>query len=110
MRKIGVALVTVLLAASACGGSGSSRPTVAELSQSLQGGNAAGLMNLPASLVTPKVADCMARVVVDSKLSDKAVIALRDGDKSFSGDAADSKLVTDLATKLGACATAAAGQ
>lgn len=82
----------------------------AVLSKSMQGGKAASLMNLPAGLVTPKVADCMAKVIVDSRLSDKAVIALQEGDKSFNGDAADTKVMTDLVTKLGTCATAAAGQ
>jgi hypothetical protein len=109
VRKIGLVVASAaLLLTSACGGGG--RPSVDDVSKSLTDGKAGGLMNLPSGTLTDKVADCLAKAIVDSDLSDDAVNALVDGDKDYKGGKDDTKAMTSVATKLGECATDAAAQ
>ncbi|WP_183407954.1 hypothetical protein [Nocardioides marmoriginsengisoli] len=103
VRKFGVVAATAaLLLTSACGGG--DRPSVDEVSKSLTDGKAGGLMSLPSSVMTDELADCMAKAIVDSKVSDDAVRALVDGDKDYKGDKDDTEALSGLGTKIAECA------
>ena len=107
VRKFGVVVAgAALLLTSACGGG--DRPSADDVSKSLTDGKAGGLMNLPANTLTDKVADCLAKAIVDSDLSDDAVNALVDGDAKYKGGKDDTKAMTSVATKLADCAKDAA--
>lgn len=106
MRIASAILVTAaVLVATACGGpSDANRPSIDQVSQSLRTGGKGSLV--PSSVtLTKKAADCVARNLVYSKLSDKALKALVDQDKSFSPSAADKAALKSLDQQLIACVT-----
>ncbi|MCW2785625.1 MAG: hypothetical protein JWP74_2142 [Marmoricola sp.] len=110
MRTLGAAiLAAVLLTTSACGGGGGggSRPSADEVSKSLQSGKANALLGGSSSQITDTIADCLAKAIVGSKLSDGAVKALVDGDKNYKANSADTAALTSVSAGLTSCAKAA---
>ena len=91
-----VAIATLALAG-ACGG-GSDRPSKDELAKALSSKD-----NGLGATLTKKQADCAAGVIVDSKLSDKALKALQEGDKDFKPSKADTKAQAATVEDLGKC-------
>ena len=103
MRRFGAALaVSVLLATSACGGGGS-RPSQDELSQALQKGGDGSILGNGDTKVSKKAADCVAKVLEDSRISDRALKAIVDGTKSFSPSKADQTAAVGVANKIVKC-------
>lgn len=98
---------TMSLALGACGSSSSSgRPSTEDISDSLQHGKAASLFDSGTALPAT-TADCMAKALHDSKLSDKTLQALVDGDKDYKGSKADATALSDLGSTMSSCVTAA---
>jgi hypothetical protein len=83
----------VLAFASGCGGSdgGGGRPSVSEISKSIQGGTLG-------TDVSDKVATCVAKAFHDSDLSDEALRAIVDNDKDYKGSKADTKALSSIST------------
>lgn len=103
MRECGAALVTgAVLAASACGGGGS-RPSEAELSRALQKGAEGSILGEGASKVSKEAADCVAKVLVGSGISDRALTALVEGRKSYTPTKADTAAAVKVSSKVVAC-------
>lgn len=97
--SIAIAAAAMTLTA-ACGGGGGDRPTTNEISKALTGDD-----SVLGTSVPKKAADCMAKVFEESKLSDKTLNALVEGDKDYE-NSDDTKVLTSLADDLGKCATA----
>lgn len=93
-------MVTTLALAGACGGGGDERPTKADISKAITAKDSVFGTTIP-----KKSADCVAGVIVDSKLSDKAVKAIAKGDKGYDASKDDAKALTGLTSKLGGCIT-----
>lgn len=110
MRKFGAALAMgVLLIASGCGG-GSDRPTENEVSKALQKGGDDSILGAAGSKLDNKAADCIAKALVDSKISDEALQALVDGDKKYKGSKADASAASAVSSKMVKCISAQVGQ
>ncbi len=106
MRSVGTALLAaVLLSSAACGGtSDANRPSMDQVSQALRSGGKGSLV--PSSVtLTKKAADCVAQGLVYSKISDRALKALVDGDTKFTPSAADETVLKSLDQQLIACVT-----
>ena len=95
MKKTGVALVALAFAfTTACGG-GSERPTEGEVSKSLSSKS-----SVMPTAIPKKQADCVAKVLVKSDLSDKTLTALVKQDEKYKGTKKDQKVLTGLGTKI----------
>lgn len=101
---LGVLSATMTLALAACGGSSSGRPSADDISDSLQHGKAADAIGATGKL-TASIADCMGKVLHDSKVSDKALNALVDGDKDYKGSKDDATELGNVTSKMSDCAT-----
>ncbi|MEI5675571.1 MULTISPECIES: hypothetical protein [Nocardioides] len=89
-KLIASAFLVVTLA-TACGGGG--RPSVDEVSEGMQD-NASEIFG--DSVPTDGIDwDCMAKLYVDSDLSDDALQAIADGDSDFKGDEDDTKAAAE---------------
>ncbi|VXB24506.1 hypothetical protein [Aeromicrobium sp. 9AM] len=99
MKKTLTAVAVVAaLSLSACGGGGD-RPSKGDLSKEFsKKDNVFGLK------LTKKQADCIAEAIVDSKLSDKAVKALKEQDEDFKPTKADNKARDAIAGDVEKCA------
>lgn len=100
---LGLLSTSMTLALAACGG-GSGRPSADDISGSLQHGKAADTIGASGKL-TSAVADCMGKVLHDSKLSDKTLNALVDGDDDYKGSKDDTSELSALTPKMGECVT-----
>ena len=95
----GSALVLALV--TGCGGDGGGRPSVEELSQSIQDSDLAGGED-----VDPKVADCVAEAFHESDLSDDALQAIVDQDEDYDASKEDEEAIeTVTAGSLADCLT-----
>ena len=119
VRKFGVALAAVaLLTVSACGGNDVDRPSTAEVKTKLEAGK--DLLSLGTQLkgvrtqLTTAGADtapvddilqCVAEALENSKMSNKALVALLDGDAKAKVAKSDEKDVTNAATAAVKCIT-----
>lgn len=92
-------IVTALTLTSACGGGGDDRPTKSEVKKAITGKDSIFGGALPKS-----AADCVAGALVDSKVSDKTLKALVDGDKDYKGTDKDKDALTDLQDDVTKCA------
>ncbi|MCW2857322.1 MAG: hypothetical protein JWR52_2937 [Marmoricola sp.] len=103
MRRFGAALaISMLLVASGCGGS-SSRPSADDISKALRKGDS--VLGAASSKLSKKSADCVGRVFVASKLSDKALEAIVSANKAYKPSTADTAAINGLETKIVACIT-----
>jgi hypothetical protein len=94
-RNVTLALVALgLTLTAACGGGGGDRPTTSELSKALTANNNATGTTLP-----KKQADCFAKLLEKSDVSDKTLRALVAADKKYKGSKNDAKALTSVATK-----------
>lgn len=92
------ATAAVALLATGCGGGDGGRPSVDELSESIQSGDMVG------SDVDDKVADCLAEAFHESDLSDDALQAIVDEDEDYDPSDEDEKALESLQTeKLTEC-------
>lgn len=105
MRKLGAALaVGVLLVATACGsGGGDDRPSVGDVSKALRKAGDGSLLGTAASKLDEKAADCVAKVLVDSEISDEGLQAIIDGDADYKASEADEAAVASIASKMVGC-------
>ncbi len=94
-------LTTMTVILTACGGGGSSRPSTEEISKSFQSGKASEVLG--EGSLSADVADCMAKVLHDSDLSDKTLNALVDGDSDYEGSDDDATTLSELGTKMAEC-------
>jgi len=109
MRKFGAALaISVLLVTSACGGGGS-RPSESEVSKALQKGGDGSILGDDASKVSKKAADCVAKILVDSKISDRALKAIVDGNKTYQPSKADTAAGVAVSSKIVKCISGGLG-
>jgi hypothetical protein len=93
------ALAAGLLALAGCGSS-VERPTEAQVVKSLKDES-----SVFGGLVPPESADCFAKVLHKSDLSDGTLNAIVEGDASYKGSKSDEKVVSDLTEALvGECA------
>lgn len=90
-------IVATLALTSACGG-GDDRPSKAEVKKSITSKDSVFGTSIP-----EKSADCVAGALVDSKVSDKTLNAIVEGDEDYKGTDKDKKALNDLTTKLGEC-------
>ncbi|MBD8608059.1 hypothetical protein IFT73_14470 [Aeromicrobium sp. CFBP 8757] len=90
-------VVAALTLTSACGGGGD-RPSADDV--------AAQLKKSAGSAITDKQADCAAKAIVDSDLSDEAVKAVAENDTDYKPSDEDTKAQGDAATEIGKCITA----
>lgn len=96
-------VVAALTLTSACGGGGGSdRPSADDV--------AAQIKKSANGAVTDKQADCAAKAIVDSDLSDAAVKAVAAGDTKYKPSAQDTEAQGDIATSIGKCVTGAVPQ
>jgi hypothetical protein len=93
-RNVTLALVALALTLTAACGGGGDRPSATEVSKALSANNNATGTTLP-----QKQADCFAKLLVESKVSDKTLKALIAADKKYKGSKADEKALTGVATK-----------
>jgi hypothetical protein len=108
MQKLGVALVTgVLLVTTACS-SGGTRPTQDELSTALQKGGGS-VPGIDSGKVSKKAADCVAKVLVGSRISDRALKAIIDGTKTYQPSTADQSAAIAVGSKIVKCLPAGLG-
>ena len=101
VRKIGVAAAAAaLLLTAACGGDGG-RPSVDEITKTLKdkGGDSFGL----GDKFNDDTAKCFAKAIENSKLSDKAVKALVDGDKDFKPSNSDTAALSGVTSEFAKC-------
>lgn len=85
-------IVITLTLASGCGGS--DRPSQADVSKAIQKAD---------SSYTKKQADCAAKILVNSDISDKGLKAIADNDKNFKPGAADTKVQADVSPVIAKC-------
>ncbi len=90
-------VVAALTLTSACGGGGGDRPSADDV--------AAQLKKSAGSAITDKQADCAAKAIVDSDLSDEAVKAVAENDTDFKPSDEDTAAQGDAATAIGKCIT-----
>ena len=104
MREFGAAVaVGVLVVTSGCGGGGGSRPSQDDLSRALRSGGQSSILGPDADKVSKQGADCLAKVLVGSKISDRALQAIVDGDRNYRASRADIAAATALKAKIVAC-------
>ncbi len=99
MKKTGLTLIALALASTAaCGGSGgskgssaSNRPTQGQISKSLSTTD-----NTQAKALPKTQADCVAKLLVKSKLSDKTLKAVVTQDKTYKATAKENKILATV--------------
>ena len=82
----------LLFTLSACGGGDGGRPSVDDISESLQDSDIMG------GEVDAKVADCVAEAFHDSDLSDDALQAIADGDEDYDASDEDTEALSSVST------------
>lgn len=93
-------VVATLTLTSACGGGGGDRPSQDKIS--------AQLKKSTNGAVTGKQADCAAKAILDSDLSDDAVKAVAEGDTKYKPNDQDKKAQADVSKQIGKCITPSA--
>jgi hypothetical protein len=92
MKKI-VALCTLLVVLTACGGGG--RPSTDDIASALKDKDNPAGAAFGGSGLSDDAIDCIAKAFHDSDLSDDALQAIVDGDDDFEGDKDDEKIIND---------------
>jgi hypothetical protein len=101
MKKI-VALFTLLVVLTACGGS---RPSTDDIAKALKDKSNPAGAEFGGSDASDKIIDCIAKVLHDSDLSDKALKAIVDGKVDFTPSSDDNKAIAGLTDDLTTCVT-----
>lgn len=102
MRKFGATLaISALLVTTACGGGGS-RPSEKELSASLRKGGDESYLPGDAK-VSKEAADCVAKVLVESRISDRALKAIIERKKNYQPSKADTAASIAVSPKIVKC-------
>ena len=103
VRKFGVAAATaVLLLTAACGGGGG-RPSVDDIQKSLTDGKAADVLGT--TTLTDDQAECIAKILEKSGISDEGLQAIVDGKKNYKPSKDDEKESGKVAAKFVSCAS-----
>ncbi|MFL6023235.1 MAG: hypothetical protein ACJ72O_07840 [Marmoricola sp.] len=109
MRKFGaVVALSVLLATTACGGGGS-RPSQDDLAQALTKGGKGSFLGEDGSKVSTKAADCIAKLLEESNISDRALKAIIEANKTYIPSRRDEIAAVALRTKIVKCLPAGLG-
>ncbi|MBO9520871.1 MAG: hypothetical protein J7518_04980 [Nocardioidaceae bacterium] len=106
MRRCGAAvLLGALLVTSACGGGGGSdgRPSEGDVSKALRKAGEDSLLGPAAKDITKAKADCIAKVLVDSKVSDRTLKKIVAADKDFLPSKADEAALSKAGPDLVRC-------
>ena len=90
-------VVAALTLTSACGGGGGDRPSQDKV--------AAQLKKSTNGAITGKQADCAAKAIVDSDLSDAAVKAVAENDTKYKPNDQDTKAQGDISKEISKCIT-----
>lgn len=90
MKKLAAITLPALVLLAACGGGG--RPSTADLSKALNDHDNKVAAQFTEAFNSPSsdTLDCIAKVLHDSKVSDKSLKAIVDGDEDYKGSHADS--------------------
>lgn len=115
-RTGGLVAVATLLAAGAltgCGGNDDSgdagsggRPSRSEVADAIESGTSVLGKEATVTGFTDAQRDCVAKVLVDSDLSDDALRAFVKGDEGFEGTEQDRTVLSGLGTDVAQCASA----
>jgi len=100
MKKL-VALATLLVVLTACGGGG--RPSEDDIAKALKDKD--NPVSAMATGANDDQIDCIAKALHESDLSDDALQAFVDGDEDFEGDKEDEDAIADMAADIGKCIT-----
>ncbi len=92
-------IVAALALTSACGGDDGNRPSKAEVKKSITSGDSVFGKGIPKTAI-----DCVSGVLADSKISDKTLTAIVEGDEDYKGSDKEKKSLEGLQTKLSECA------
>ena len=90
-------VVAALTLTAACGGGGGDRPSQDKV--------AAQLKKSTNGAITGKQADCAAKAIVDSDLSDAAVKAVAENDTKYKPTDQDTKAQGEVSKEIGKCIT-----
>ena len=96
-------VVAALSLTSACGGDGGDRPSQAQLKKAISDKD--GVFG---GAIPSKAADCVAKSLESSDLSDKTLNAIVEADKDYKGSDKDKKALEGVQDDLVKCATEAA--
>jgi hypothetical protein len=98
MKKI-VALVSLMVVLTACGGGGG-RPSTDDIAKSLKSSDNAFGAAISASggTISDDVVDCIAKALHDSDVSDGALKALVENDNDYKGSDKDAKALQEAIT------------
>jgi hypothetical protein len=98
----------LLLLATGCGGSGdgdgADRPSTGELATAIQEGGENGMFGDTGAKLDQDAADCMAKALHDSKISDEALQAIVDGDEDYEASKADEDAASSVVVEVQKCA------
>jgi hypothetical protein len=100
MKRL-IALATLMVVLTACGGGG--RPSEDDIAAALKDKD--NPVSAMATGANDEAIDCIAKALHDSDLSDDALQALVDGDEDFEGDKDDDEALTGLVEDFGKCIT-----
>ncbi|MRJ76827.1 hypothetical protein GEV29_09785 [Aeromicrobium sp. SMF47] len=99
-KSLSTAMIVAALAlTSACGG-GEDRPSKGEVKTSITSKDSVFGTSIPEA-----AADCVAGLLVDSKLSDKTLNAIVEKDEDYKGSKEDREALTDVSKKFSECVT-----
>lgn len=93
--KTAAAVSTAVLIGSLAACGGSARPSQQELADSISSGDSA-----LGSAIPEEAADCFAKVIHESDLSDDALQAMVDGEENYDASDEDKEAAEDLQTTL----------
>ncbi|MFT4188418.1 MAG: hypothetical protein QM621_07525 [Aeromicrobium sp.] len=97
-KTLAFGAVTAMIAlTSACGGG---RPTADELSAAIQEDDHP-VGSVIGDALTEDLADCMAKVYVDSDLSDDTLNAMLEGDEDYKGSDEEKEKLTEVSQEAG---------
>lgn len=96
-KTMGALCAAAVLTLSACGG-GADRPSQAEVKKAITSED-----SVLGTAIPEAAADCVAKALVDSDLSDKTLNALVEGDEDYKGSDEDQKALSGLGADVSKC-------
>jgi len=109
LRRVAAALAVpaaLALTLSACGGDGgSSRPSADTIASSLEGGDAAKLLDIDKGDISDSAANCLAKKLHDSDLSNATLNALVKGDEDYNASDSEEDKLKSVFTDAMSCMT-----
>lgn len=100
-RRFGLVVAgAALLVAAGCG---SDRPSVQDMAESLKSGDAGRSFGIDDGLLNDTQYECIAKAIVDSKLSDASVEALLRADKAYKISQEESRKMSAVGEVIKGC-------